>query len=153
MRRFVILFIAIGLMAGAVATAEAKKKPKPKPQPKPIRFERTVEGSYGSYPAPVTGCNSLLGTWACLVVPTRSTEAFFTAKVMDTHGQPVFVQVNGGGVAVARFCGETQEPVRFAPGMTLDFMVGLPTWGIQTDCPQHSVKSTGTINVTLSNLP
>lgn len=53
MKRFVIMFMVLGLVAGSVATVEAKGKKRD------IRIERTVEGSYGPYPAPITGCNLL----------------------------------------------------------------------------------------------
>jgi hypothetical protein len=151
MKRFLIMFMVLGLVAGSVATAEAKKAKKP------IRVERTVEGSYGPFPAPVTGCNEPLGAWACLRIPTHATEAFFTAKVKDVHGQPVFVEVDAfgenGHSNVARFCGEMNEPIRFEPGAELVFYVALPVWGVQLECPAHSIKTTGTISVTLSNLP
>ncbi len=155
LRRFLVLFMVFGLMAGAVATAEAKKRPKPKPKPAPVRIERTVEGSYGPYPAPVTGCNEALGSFDCLTIRTLPTEAFFTAKVTDAHGQPVFVEVEyPGGHDLATFCGRTNKPIRFTPGTELSFYVGLAMRvGVQTDCPAHSIKTTGTIIVTLSNLP
>ena len=140
-------------MAGAVATAEAKKKPKPKPKPVPVRVERTVEGGYGSYPAPVTGCNSPLGPFSCLTIQTHSFERYFTAKATDAHGLPVFVEVDSPSGTIARFCGETKEPIRFSPNTRLRFHVAVPDWGVQMDCPQHSVKTTGTISVTISNLP
>lgn len=146
MRRFLIGFLVLGLMAGSMGMAEAKERTRP------ARVERTVQRSYGAYPAPVTGCNSALGSFACVILPTRPTEAFFTAKVTDAHGQPVFVEVKGEGVHT-RFCGETDEPIRFRPGTELHFFVALPNWGIQLDCPAHSVKTTGTISVTLSNRP
>lgn len=148
MRRFLIVFMITGLVAGSVATSEAKKAERK-------RVERTVEGSYGPYPAPVTGCNSALGTFACFIVKSRATEAFFTAKVTDTHDQPVFVEVKvNGGPRVARFCGETKEPIPFEPGVELAFFVALPLWPeVQMECPVHSIKTTGTISVTLSNLP
>ena len=152
MRRFLISFLVLGLMAGSVATAEANKKRNRPPKLEPTRIERTVEVSYGPYPAPVTGCNSALGSFACAIIPTQPHEAFFTAKVTDAHGQPVFVQVRAGG-RKTHFCGETKEPIRFQPSAELYFFVALPNWGIQTDCPAHSIKTTGTISVTLSNLP
>lgn len=147
MKRFLILFMALGLIAGSVATAEAKGKKRP------TRVERTVEGNYGPYPAPVTGCNGVLHTFACLIVETRPTEAFFTAKVTDTHRQPVFVEVRsfpGGGV-VATFCGETQKPIAITGGSSLEFYLGLNNGHPSQDCPTHRVKTTGTISVTLSN--
>ena len=149
MKRFLIMFMVLGLMAGSVATAEAAKKAK-----KPIRVERTVEGSYAPYPAPVTGCNGVLEPFACLVVPVRASESFFTAKVTDVHGQPVFVQVKSGTHTVGVFCGETQKPISFGAGSDLEFLLGLPKWPgeMHLDCPANRLKTTGTISVTLSNL-
>lgn len=145
MKRFLIMFMILGLTVGSVATAEAKGKPR--------RVVRTVHGSYGPYPAPVTGCNSALGTFACLIIPTRRAEAFLTARAADTHGLPVFVEVRSGGHRIGTFCGKTSSPIRFEPGAQLEFLVALPVWGIQLECPANSVKTVGTISVTLSNLP
>ena len=153
MKRFLILFMVLGLIVGSVATAGAQGKKRP------TRLERTVVGSYGPYPAPVTGCNGVLDTFACLIVETHPTEAFFTAKVTDTHGQPVPVAVAGsfpGGRFVEAFCGETTEPIRFSPGAQLEFYVAEPHWRLTDpalDCQALAVKSIGTISVTLSNLP
>ena len=163
MRRFLIGFLVLGLMAGSVGMAEAKEG---KQKAHPTRVERTVERNYGPYPAPVTGCNSALGYFACALITTRTTEAFFTAKVTDAHGLPVNVEVVPwcGGYGTwygtrcgpkARFCGETSKPIRFRPGAILAVYVASPDSGVggwpQTACPAHFVKTTGTISVTLSN--
>lgn len=146
MKRLLLVFMVIGLIVGSVATAEAEGKKRA------ARVERTVEGSYGPpYLAPVTGCKSLMGPWACLIVETRPTEAFFTAEVTDAHGQPVFVAVVSQFRTLATFCGETTRPIRFNPGAGLEFRVGGDS--AQLECPVNSVKTTGTIGVTLSNLP
>ena len=154
MKRSLILFMILGLIAGLVATAEAKGKKQP------TRVERTVEATYGPLVGPVTGCNDPGGSLACIVVDARSTEAFLTAKVTDAHGQPVMVQVWTGGNSVI-FCGETTRPVAFDAGSSLEFRLE-PTpnffshWGLgwlgPLDCP-YRLKTTGTITVTLSNLP
>lgn len=141
--RLAVGIVAVALGLGSVGTAEAKK---------PSRTERTTQGSYGPYPAPVTGCNSALGTYACLIVKSRWTEHFFTAKVTDAHGQPVFVEVRSLGGVVTRFCGQTPRPVEIRPSADLEFHVGLNNWGISKDCPANRVKTTGTISVSLSNL-
>src|SRR5688500_6224919 len=118
MKRSLILFMILGLIVGSVATAEAKGTKQP------TRVERTVEGNYGPYPASVTGCNEPLGKFYCLAVETRSEESFFTAKVTDAHGQPVFFYVGGvRGRSRAAFCGETTEPIRITPGVELHFNV------------------------------
>src|SRR5688500_17602349 len=88
MRRFLIGLLVLGLMAGSAGIAEARQRPA-----RPARVERTVERSYGPYPAPVTGCNAALDYFACALITTRTTESFFTAKVTDAHGQPVSVDV------------------------------------------------------------
>lgn len=144
MKRILIVFMTLGLLVGAVATAEAKKEKR--------RIERTVEASYGPYPAPATGCNEPLGAWACASISTRENEAFFTAKVTDAHGLPVFVEVRDGMGSYAFFCGETTDPIAFEPGATLQFHVALNNWLVSTHCPAHRVKTTGTISVTLSNM-
>jgi hypothetical protein len=126
----------------------------------PGRVERTVEARYAPpYVSPVTGCHELLGPWACLIVQTRSTEAFFNAKVTDAHGQPVYFEVGAHGASVwdyefvGGFCGQTAGPIAFRPGVSLEFDVGFRRLGIQTQCPANSIKTTGTLRVTLSNQP
>ena len=153
MKRFLILVLVLGLIAGSVSTAAASKKTK--------RVERTVEGNYGVVPEPTTGCNADRGSFACVVVDTRLREAFFSAKVTDAHGQPVFVQVvTPGGGRVATFCGETTHPISFDAGSRLEFLIEpapyfFSHWGVgwvgPLDCP-YRMKTSGSISVTLSNL-
>lgn len=156
MKRFLILFMVLGLMAGSMATADARKK-------KASRVERTVEANYDTSLEPWTECNARRGTFGCVVIETRSTEAFFTAKVTDdAHDQPVFVQVvNGDGGRIATFCGETTEPVPFDAGSSVEFLIEpvphfFSHWGAEwlgpLDCP-YRIATTGTISVTLSNQP
>lgn len=143
MKRLLVMLMSVCLVVVSLGTAEAGKS---------RRVERTVQGSYGAYPAPVTGCNSPLGTFACLIVATRRTEAFFTAAVADTHGQPVYVEVMSRGGLLAAFCGKTPRPIAMTPGSVLEFDIGLGRWpGTATPCPAHRIKTTGTIRVTLSN--
>ena len=138
MKRFLILLMIFGVLVGSVATAEAESG------------QRTVEASYGPYPAPGTGCNSVGDSFACLILPTRASESFFTAKVTDLHGQPVFVQVKSAGRTWA-FCGETTEPIAFKSGSDLHFFLALPNWPLEIhlECPANRIKTTGTISVTL----
>jgi hypothetical protein len=149
MKRFLIMLMIIGLVAGSVATAEAKDKKRT------TRDERTVEGSYGPYPAPVTGCKAVISKFYCLAFRTRAGESFFTAKVTDAHGQPVFVYVRQSRGTNISFCGETTEPIKIDPGTKLSFYVAdlLPDSDAALDCPPNRAKTTGTISVTLSNLP
>lgn len=142
MKRLLIMFITMAMTLGGVATAEATQ---------PQRSERTVQGSYGPNPAPVTGCNEVLGPWACMIVRTKPMERFVSVKVTDTHGLPVYFLLSNPGAGFWKgFCGETKGPVAF-PGHYLEIEVGVSRGVAQTDCPASSVKTSGTIRVTLSN--
>lgn len=144
-KRSVIVLMTVGLVAGPLGAVEAQQRQRTK-------VVRTVVGKYLPYPAPVTGCNAAVDGFACMVVPTRPTERFVAVKVTDAHGRPVYFEVLGDGIA-AGFCGQTKRPVRFDHGRDLEIDVGLPRWGIQTACPASSVKTTGTIRVTLTDRP
>ena len=154
MKRLLVVFLIAGLFAGSLATAEAKRK-------KVRRVERSVEGNYDAPPEAFTGCNADRGSFACVIVDARPREAFFTAKVKDAHGQPVFVQVvDEGGGSIGTFCGETTGPVSFDAGSRLEFLIEpapyfFSHWGTgwlgPLDCP-HRIQTSGSISVTLSNV-
>ena len=144
MRRLLTAAVVLGLVFGAAGSAEAK--------PPAARSVRTIHGSYGPYPSPVTGCNEPLGSWACLIVDARPSERFVTVKVTDTHGLPVyFTMFNPGTGFFADFCGETPWPLSLDRLRSMEIEVGVSRWVAQTKCPASSVKTTGTIKVTLSN--
>jgi hypothetical protein len=158
MKRFLILFMILGLIAGSVATADAGQAGRK-------RAERTVEGSYATQFVPFSGLVTApcaeSGAIGCVTVQTRAQEEYLTATVTDAHGQPVLVAVDswdphtGAPTEYGTFCGETEEAIRFRPGVELRFAPGywdpyLPTpWAT---CPP-GFGTTGTISVTLSNLP
>lgn len=158
MKRFLIMFTVLGLLAGSVATAGAKKPQK--------RVERVAEGTYATQFVPfgglVTRTCANAGAKGCVIIDTRPNESYFMARAMDAHGQPVLVTVTGmwtdagPGRTYGTFCGETEKPMYFDPSEEqLRFSPGywdpyLPTpWA---DCPP-GFGTTGTISVTLSNLP
>ena len=156
MKRFLILLMALGLIAGSVATAEARKGQKP------TRTERTVEGRYATQFVPFSVyCLQPAGV-GCVGIETRKDEAFLTARAVDAHGQPVLVQVltYGDGPQPSdyygTFCGETDEPIAFDRGVDLSLVIGgqthydLPTPGASCS---PGFGTTGTVSVTLSNLP
>jgi hypothetical protein len=143
MKRLLIATVAVVLVVGAPRSVEAKT---------PERSERTIHGSYGPYPAPVTGCNEPLGSWACLIVRARPTEQFVTVKVTDAHGLPVYFTVfNPDTGVLADFCGETRTPLSLDQLRYMEIEVGVSRWVVQTTCPASSVKTTGTIKVALSD--
>ena len=157
MKKFPILFMILGLIAGSVATAEAKRKAV-------SRVERTVEGGYDTQFVPFLDGNRACkpsDAIGCVTIQTSPKEEFLTASVTDAHGQPVMVRVDTWDTNTdmsheyGRFCGETDKPIHFSPGVELRFLPGywdpyLPTnWA---DCPP-GFGTTGTIRITLSNLP
>lgn len=144
MKRLMIIFMTMAMTLGAVAGAEAAQ---------PQRSQRTIWGSYGPNPSPVTGCNEVLGPWACMIVRTQPTERYATVKVTDTHGLPVYFSVFIPGTGFVDGCGETKAPIPVGYGGDLEIEVGVSRWVAQTKCPASSVKTTGTIRVTLSDRP
>ncbi|MDQ3645315.1 MAG: hypothetical protein M3345_00085 [Actinomycetota bacterium] len=160
MKRFLILFMILGLIAGSVATAEAKKGQKP------TRTERTVEGSYATQFVPFNvWCYQHRGV-GCVEIETRKDEAFLTAKAVDAHGQPVLVQVRSKDpssgpaewIRYGSFCGETDEPIAFDRGADVDLVIGYDGSGLSDLAPSLSecrpgIGTTGTVSVTLSNRP
>lgn len=159
MKRFLILVIALGLIAGSVATAEAGRKAK-----KPNRDERTVTGSYKTqfvpYGSLVYGPCTHPDANACVRIQTEAGESSFTAKVSDAHGQPVMVTVTSPGsntewFEYGTFCGETKEPISFDPGVDLVFHIGYWDPYLPTELPNcpPGLGTTGTVSVTLSDRP
>ena len=100
---------------------------------------------------------------------TRAGEAFFTARVTDAYGQPLYVEVYEGARSfwtdmydslaedpadrfVGSFCGETSEPIAFdraTSSLTFSVVMGTPP----SSCPAGRFATTATARVTLSNLP
>jgi hypothetical protein len=157
MKRFLIMFAVLGLVAASMATAEAKKPRK--------RVERTVEGTYDTQFVPfgglVTHTCAKKDAKGCVIIDTRANEAYFTARAVDAHGQPVLVTVTGWspdagpGRTYGTFCGETEEPIAFDRGEKLRFSLGYWDQGLPTNwasCPP-GFGTTGMISVTLSNVP
>jgi hypothetical protein len=158
MKRSLIMFMVLGLVVGSVATAEAAKKVK-----EPIRVERTVEGSYDTQFVPMSGFVTPCAqrdAVGCVALQARARESFLTAKVSDAHGKPVLVTLESRDPATGEwkvegaFCGKTKESMSFPAGATLAFHVGI-FWYLEW--PALSCRpmfgTTGTVSVTLSNLP
>ena len=155
MKRFLIMVMVFGLIVGSVATAEAKRRQK--------RVQRTVEVRYSGpwLPFGTRVCDApASGIGGCADLETHATERFLSAKVTDAHGQPVFVEVTGWiadsphPIELGDFCGETDAPISFDPGTSLQLWVGQHIWhpGAVGTCG-GTMGTTGTISVTLSNLP
>ena len=153
MKRLMIFSIVLAVMAGSVATVEAKNGEKP------TRVERTVEGSYATQFVPFNVYCYERGGVGCVEIKTRKHEAFLTAKAVDAHGQPVLVQVWGWGDGPVHtndygsFCGETDEPIAFDRGADVYLVVGYDGGGAPMSECRPGIGTTGTVSVTLSNLP
>lgn len=143
MKQFLIMFMVLGLVAGSATTVSARKTPQ--------RDERNVESTYD--------CN-MLGVWPLICggqhieVDTRPTESFLFAELTDDSGRPVAVDVykrKPGNRRVGRFCGETAEAIAFPPGTDLTLVIGLGP--PPPSCLLGTLPTSGTVTVTLSNLP
>lgn len=156
MKRIAVFLMIFCLIVGTVAVAEAAKKKKKKPK----RVERTVEGSYDAPPLVIAGTCAQSGAIGCVAIATGPGETFIkAANVTDAHGQPVVVSVSantdgeiGDDVSFGAFCGELTEPIQIEAGVELHLWVGVVEEAVTQACAP-GVATTGTVSVTLSNLP
>jgi hypothetical protein len=158
MKRFLLIFMVLGVVAGPVATADAEQGS--------LRAKRTVEVSY--YGAQLLyqyrSC-PLSGGAGCVTIDTRAGEQTLTATVTDAHGKPVSVwvvdaserqdELDGANRVYGTFCGQTTKPIRFDAGTKLELWVGgewWPRWWIVPEVPDcfPAAATTGTVTVTLS---
>jgi hypothetical protein len=107
----------------------------------------------------VLGTCSQTGAIGCVAIVTAPNEKFLSAEVTDQHGQPVFVSVsadtdgdNSDDASYESFCGSTEEAIAIDPGVEVHLWVGLtPDSGFVGCAP--GIATSGTISVTLSNMP
>jgi hypothetical protein len=144
MKRFVILLMITGLVAGSVATAEAKKK-KPKP------YVRVVEGTYTN-PAPgIGGVVTHNGQGGQLQVPTAAREYYMSVEVTDDSGQASYFGIAADGSIIGGGCGKTETPFEITPGTAYNITV---TMGPGLEAPSCvGIATSGTIKVTLTEVP
>lgn len=149
MKRFLVLFLILGLVVGSVATAEAGKKKKKKTPP-PYTMEVT-------YTQPAVGTAGAGVTFEALSFPTNETHVFMDLEITDnvspmahgsfswdTDGDPLGAADTGITV-----CGSTPEPVSVPTNTEIiGFMWLLPG----PDCPM-GFSTGGTIKATFSVTP
>jgi coenzyme F420-reducing hydrogenase gamma subunit len=153
MKRFVVLLMIVGLVAGSVATAEAAKKKKIK------KVERVVEGAYDAPSLIAVGTCAQTGAIGCVSMISAANEVYVSAEVTDQTGQPVYVSIQGDAngdnqddINYGTFCGATDAPIAIDAGVELHFWVGVtPDPGIAGCVP--GAATTGTLKATFSNLP
>jgi hypothetical protein len=156
MRKALIVALVLGLVAGALsAPATAKKKKK--------RVARVVEVDYqgpgvgASSPAGSVGyCYQFPISDACLTVIPEAGEKYIKIEVTDASGTNIagFISqgdLDGDGIGdlYGDFCGAHAEPIQLeVKGGAFDLSLYDGACG-----GGPSVMTTGTIKITLSNLP
>jgi hypothetical protein len=149
MKKTIVMALVLGLIAGLMLMpAEAKKK-------------KVTRAATGNYVAPATAagnCTQVDGI-GCMTIQSGPKENYITAKVTDSHGQPVAIQVAAdldGDIntetVYGTFCGETTEPIKIDPGAALVFWVGRAVDAVGTQCVP-GIATQGTLDVEFSNLP
>jgi hypothetical protein len=160
MKKSLVVFLVLGLMAAlAVAPAQAKKKKK-----KPVRVERVVEAAYQApgIGATVNGAGGGACPFAdpttqtCIEFPLQAGEKYVKVEITDATGGSVAGSVSQGdtdgdgiGNLYGQFCTAHPQPIPMespsAPLRVSFYAGGSP------DCV--STPTTGTIKVTFSNMP
>ncbi|HWL66155.1 MAG TPA: hypothetical protein VNP73_09300 [Actinomycetota bacterium] len=164
MKKTLAVALMIGLIAASFAVpAEAgKKKKKKAPAPAPVaRVERVVELTY-EHPslavAPVGGFPTNFPEGGT-EIPLGPDDLFIKVEVTDASGQKVsgFIgqgDIDGNGVnddGYGQFCGAHPAPIQVAaPGQTI---IGIYLANGVCEDATPSIMTTGSIKVTLSNMP
>jgi hypothetical protein len=149
MKRFLIMFMILGLVVGSVATAEAGKKKK-----KPKRVERVVEARYEA-PAAIGIGGVGGGCVGCPSFPNGPDETWMKVVITDDVLPIAGVELSPGDLNGDGFqdsgwfiCGES-EWIQVPGGSA---MVSFP-WAVSgAECPGGGATS-GTIKVIYSNSP
>ena len=151
MRKSLTVLLAASLVTGALLapSADAAKKKK-----KPKKVSRTVTQTYQA-PAIGNGAGVCLKpTNSCAETPTATADKYVIIEITDAAGLPVnagFGQEIDGELGVENyqaFCGKTPKPVKIEPGYPITVF---PWAAPGAACP--GVATTGTVKLTLSNLP
>lgn len=154
MKKILVTAVVIGLVAGSLAAPAVAKKKKPK------RVERVVETVYE---LPATGVGAPVGSGVCFGATNScgraavgAGEKFVKVEITDASGLPVSFDLGqdtdpdafGTEHDLGQFCGTTgDKPIEIVPGAEI---LVFP-WMIGPSCA--SVGTTGTVTLTISNLP
>jgi hypothetical protein len=156
MKRSIVALLVLGLIFGSLMGAAEAKKKKKKPVA-PVKVTRVAQGTYTAPGGAAGNCTQTDGV-GCMTIASGANEQYLTAKVTDSHGQPVAVAVkadlDGNGdteTFYGTFCGETKDAIQIQPGAEIVFWVGLTPDTAPTGCaPGEATK--GTLDVTFSNM-
>jgi hypothetical protein len=165
MKRILVLLMVLGLVFGSIAAAEAgKKKKKPKAPRTPVKVERVVEVAYDHPGIGATAAGRGGGYPVTfpdpMDIPVTAEEQYIKVEIVDASGQKVAGSIGQGDVdgnginddLYGVFCGAHPEPIPLAaPGMPI---IGIYAYsGTCEDGTTPSVMTSGTIKITLSNMP
>ena len=157
MKKTFVMLLVLGLIAGMMsAPVDAKKKKKKKK--KVVKIERVAQGTYIAPATAAGNCTQTDGV-GCMTIQAGATESYLTAKITDTHGQPVAVAIKAdldgdmqSETLYGTFCGETAEPIKIDPGAEIIFWIGITPDTAALGCAPGEATQ-GTLDVTFSNLP
>lgn len=153
MKKFLVLAVVLGLVAGSLgAPAMAKKKKKG------AKVERVAEATYDNPAIGIGGVVSSGSAGGSAEFPLMPGETFFSLDVTDASGTAVYASLSQdtdpstpSWEIFAGVCGKTTEPIEVAPDLPVRVTI---TAGPGRQVPTCAgVASSGTIKVTLSNLP
>lgn len=160
MKRTIVVVLVLGLVAGALSAPALAGKKKRKKKPK--RIERVVQIPYQcpcglswGQDTPVGPDSGLIGQlrYGYGYTATANKDKFVQAEVVDENGDNVKVYLTqfGEGGEIGSVCGATTEPLRVpSPGHVVGAFVYV---GFCDDGTTQSIATTGTIELTFSNLP
>ena len=156
MRKLVAVMMVVGLIVGG-ASADAAQKKKKKPPPEPQKVEREAVGTYQSTVVVAAGTCAQTDAVNCVRIPATAEESYLVAAVEDEQGQAVPVAVkadldgdNRTETLYGAFCGSTEEPIQFDPGVEVTFWIGYTSDNAALGC---GPATSGSITVTFSNMP
>ena len=154
MRKPLVLLLVLGMLFGSIVSAEAGKKKR-----KPKKITRKVQGQYDAPSLIAVGFCGQTGAVGCVSIVTGPKEKFLKATINDAHGLPAYVAISADtdgnsqdDTTFGSFCGTTEEPIQVEPGVELHMWVGLQADPGFAGCAP-GIATSGTIDVTLSNLP
>ena len=157
MKKTLIAALVLGLVAGAMAAPATAKKKKPKKVERVVEIDYQGPGVGITSPAASVGyCYQFPVSDACLTVIPEPGEKYIKIEVTDASGTAVagFISqgdLDGDGIGdlYGDFCGAHEAPIQLeVKGGPFDISLYDGVCGTGP-----SVMTTGTIKITLSNLP
>lgn len=145
MKRVTVALLILGLFAASGAQGAEGRK-----------HVRTATEEYSGAQAILIGYESTPSVYAgdcdpatdqgCVRFLLKKRDRFFTLKIQDQTGLPVYAVVFSGTREIADVCGKTTEPVA-SPGRFIDVWL---TYGTCYESPTPSFPTIGTVQASFS---